>query len=68
MTWKYKPVAHYQAEYHGQIFTLSEAKAKLINNITDLLGEKWTFSEETLPYIEAQIWNHKKVLRYVGIT
>ncbi|MDQ0888634.1 hypothetical protein QFZ81_003722 [Paenibacillus sp. V4I9] len=67
-TWKYKPAAHYQAEYHGLVFTLSEAKAKLINNITDLLGEKWTFSEETLPYIEAQIWNHKKVLTYAGIT
>lgn len=41
-------VLYYQAEYHGQVFTLSEARAKLINNITELLGEKWTFSERHL--------------------
>ncbi|MFK7697768.1 hypothetical protein [Paenibacillus sp. HJGM_3] len=65
-TWKYKPTEHYQAEYHGRVFTLSEARVLLISNVTELLGKKWTFSEQTLPYIEAQIWNHKKVLTYIG--
>ncbi|MFD0696360.1 hypothetical protein ACFQZT_20045 [Paenibacillus sp. GCM10027628] len=65
-TWKYKSTPHYQAEYHGHVFKHSEVKTRLINNIKELFGERWTFSEEVLPYIEAQKWNHKKVLTFVG--
>lgn len=64
--WRDKPADHYQADYHGHVFTLSELETRLIHHSAELFGEKWTFSGEVMPYFEAQIWNHKKIYELVS--
>lgn len=62
---KDQPPEHYQPEYHGVIFTLSEAQS-LINQLGWPEG-RWNKSlpEEVAPYLEAQIWNHNVLREFV---
>ena len=51
-----KPEAYYQPNYHGQVFTLSEARTLMKYELMDKIESM--HPEGTIPYIEAQIWNH----------
>lgn len=63
---KDKPAEYYQPEYHGQVFTLSEILS--IVEARGLPEEEWeTNLPDTLaPYIEAQVWNHERLVEYVN--
>lgn len=60
-----KPAEFYQSEYHGKVFTLSE--------IISIIKKKGAPSEgwwgkipiDFIPYIEAQVWNHQILSRYL---
>ncbi len=59
-----KPVEYYQAELHGQVFTLSE-----ILGIVEKKGmpeEDWEIKlpKHLAPYIEAQVWNRERLFEY----
>ncbi|MFD0674913.1 hypothetical protein [Cohnella sp. GCM10027633] len=54
-----KPEAYYQPGYHGQVFTLSEVRNLITTDIMDSIAAK--HPEGTIPYVEAQIWNHAVV-------
>jgi hypothetical protein len=57
-----KPEAYYQAQYHGQIFTLSEVRNLMTVDLMDRIESM--HPEGTIPYIEAQIWNHEIAKNY----
>ncbi|BBH24173.1 hypothetical protein Back11_55180 [Paenibacillus baekrokdamisoli] len=64
-----KHAVYYQPEYHGKIFTLSEVN--LLANMYGAPEEKWRTAllegmGPYIEYIEAQIWNHKPLLAYLG--
>jgi hypothetical protein len=59
-----KPPEYYQPDYHGKIFTRTE-----ILSIVEMKGvpeEAWetNLPSNLAPYIEAQVWNHKPLLKY----
>ncbi|RKP57938.1 hypothetical protein D7Z26_00015 [Cohnella endophytica] len=57
-----KPEEYYNSKYHGQIFTLSEVKTMMT---TDLMNKfQLLIPKGTIPYIEAQIWNHEIAMNY----
>ncbi|WP_082361313.1 hypothetical protein [Bacillus sp. FJAT-28004] len=57
-----KPEAFYHPSYHGQVFTLTEIRSLITNEIMD--GIESMHPEGTIPYIEAQIWNHEIAMNY----
>jgi hypothetical protein len=58
-----KPVPVYNTAYHGKLFTLSEMKSWKINELIELI--ETTHPNGTIPYIEAQIWNHEVAKKYI---
>ncbi|WP_314589821.1 hypothetical protein [Paenibacillus terrigena] len=56
---KDKPQQYYRPEYHGHIFTLSEAKTLFHPELNNMLEKE--LPEGTIPYIEAQVWNHQLI-------
>lgn len=59
-----KPDHYYKPEYHGKIFTLSEVKAFINKEMIDNL-ENTLLPGNAIPYVEAQIWNHKLIRDFV---
>jgi hypothetical protein len=57
-----KPEAYYQPKYHGQIFTLSEVNALMTLELMDKIESLHPVG--TIPYVEAQIWNHEVAKNY----
>jgi len=57
-----KPKEYYNAKYHGQVFTLSEVKSMMttdfMNNLESMIPKG------TIPYVEAQIWNHEIAMNF----
>lgn len=51
-----KPKEYYNANFHGQLFTISEIKAKMT---ADVMSKLESMIPSGIPYIEAQIWNHE---------
>ncbi|MNV95996.1 hypothetical protein D3C71_1909500 [compost metagenome] len=56
---KDKPQQYYRPEYHGHIFTLGEAKTLFHPEMINMLEKE--LPEATIPYIEAQVWNHQLI-------
>ena len=60
-----QPPEYYLPEYHGKVFTLAE--------ILDIVEERgvpeecWEthLPDDLAPYIEAQVWNHNPLLKYI---
>jgi hypothetical protein len=59
-----KPPEYYLPDYHGHVFTLSEILA--IVETRGMPEEKWRVNlpSHVGSYIEAQVWNHKLLLKY----
>lgn len=59
-----KPAEFYMPEYHGRIFTLSEIQE--IIEAKGLPEDGWAINlpDSMAPYIEAQVWNHVKLIEY----
>jgi len=55
---------HYEPDYHGKVFTLTEIRAIIEQN--GLPGEKWQtkMPKHLAHYIEAQVWNQKLLVKY----
>ncbi|RXZ77455.1 hypothetical protein EBB07_31320 [Paenibacillaceae bacterium] len=57
-----KPEAYYNPNYHGQVFTLQDVRTimtvELMNNLESM------HPAGTIPYVEAQIWNHEVAKKY----
>jgi len=58
-----KPVPLYNSAYHGKTFTLSEAKDWEFTELIELIES--THPNGTIPYVEAQIWNHEVARNYI---
>jgi hypothetical protein len=54
--------AFYNPSYHGQIFTLTEIRSLVTKELMDNI--QFMHPEGTIPYIEAQIWNHEIAKNY----
>jgi hypothetical protein len=59
---KAKPKEFYIPEFHGQVFTLSEIKNFSRAELEEVLKR---LSDNTIPYVEVQIWNHKIPMTYI---
>lgn len=59
-----KPAEYYRPEYHGKIFTLPEILALVEQKGPPDEGWGMRLPEEVGSYIEAQVWNHKKLTGY----
>ena len=59
-----RPAELYQPDYHGRVFTLAEILA--IIELKGMPEENWNthLPGDLAPYIEAQVWNHKRLLDY----
>ncbi|MDQ6418009.1 hypothetical protein RB620_01035 [Paenibacillus sp. LHD-117] len=57
-----KPEAYYHPSYHGQVFTLADVRTiitvELMSNLESM------HPAGTIPYVEAQIWNHEIAQKY----
>jgi hypothetical protein len=57
-----KPKAFYQPALHGQVFTIKKIRSlityELMNNMESM------HPEGTIPYVEAQVWNHEIANNY----
>jgi hypothetical protein len=59
-----KTPEYYQERYHGKVFTLNEIEA-IIAEKGEPSGNWWgNLPADFFPYIEAQIWNHEKLIRF----
>ncbi|MCJ8010752.1 hypothetical protein MUG84_03205 [Paenibacillus sp. KQZ6P-2] len=52
-----KPEAYYQSKFHGQVFTLSEIRSLVTIEFMNSIESMHPIG--TIPYVEAQIWNHE---------
>ncbi|WP_235550900.1 hypothetical protein [Paenibacillus sp. Soil787] len=59
-----KPKAFYHPSYHGQVFTLTEIRSIITYELIDVDVIESMHPEGTIPYIEAQIWNHEITRNY----
>ena len=58
---------YYKPKYHGKVFTLSEIFSMIKNKGLPTNKEWWgDLPDDFLPYIEAQVWNHKLVRKYIN--
>lgn len=57
-----KPEEFYHPNYHGQIFTLSEVGTIMTNELINKIESM--HPKGTIPYVEAQIWNHEIAKNY----
>jgi hypothetical protein len=57
-----KPDAFYNPRYHGHTFTLSEIKSLITNDLMNNIESM--HPQGTIPYVEAQIWNHEIVKKF----
>ncbi|QHW29795.1 hypothetical protein GZH47_02375 [Paenibacillus rhizovicinus] len=57
-----KPEAYYDPRYHGHVFTLAEARASITIELLNKLASMHPTG--TIPYVEAQIWNHEIAMKY----
>jgi len=58
-----QPANLYNPEFHGQVFTLTEAKT-IFNKDFMADVEKTKFPGGAIPYVEAQVWNHNLLKDY----
>lgn len=54
-----KPIEYYREEYHGKVFTLSEILSIVKDKGSPVNGWWGNIPDGHIPYIEAQVWNHK---------
>ncbi|WP_337102605.1 hypothetical protein [Paenibacillus sp. YIM B09110] len=57
-----KPKEYYHPAYHGKVFTRSEVKRMVTADLLHALESM--HPQGTIPYVEAQIWNHKIAENY----
>lgn len=60
-----KSSEYYQPEYHGKVFTLSEIFSLIRQKGTPVEGWWGKLPSDFFPYIEAQVWNHKILMRHL---
>ncbi|GMK37723.1 hypothetical protein PCCS19_07770 [Paenibacillus sp. CCS19] len=53
---------YYVPHLHGHVFTLSEVQTLITPDLVNRIASM--HPEGTIPYVEAQIWNHEAAMRY----
>lgn len=60
-----KSSEYYQPEYHGKVFSLSEILSIIKEKGSPVEGWWEKLPSDFFLYIEAQVWNHKILMRHL---